>query len=266
MNNETNVATALMTLNKVIKFAAVKHHAAGEKNDIQSRYQERHAHWARRKQANIESITSKSLALCDERTSDATPDPDWIMQFMAMAEEIHQPDMQQLWATILADECAKPGQYSLKALQTLKAMTRRDARLFQQFCRLTSVTSGDDSRKVIFALSVSPSWHQLFSKRGNHKLSLNQYAMPYSSILWLMELGLVFNTELETSALTGSQAFTLTYAQEQYAFKVNSAESRLLYYRLTPIGDELARLLPPDPHREYRAALFGLLEKGMRQA
>ena len=260
----TQVTTALVTLNKVLKYASVKQTAMGDRQNIEARYQERHAHWAHRRQSNLESITTKALALCDERTSDANPDPDWIMQFMAMAEEIHQSDMQQLWATILADECAKPGQYSLKALQTLKSMTRRDARSFQQFCRLTSTTSGDDSRKVVFAISVSPPWHQLFSKRGLHQLSLNRFAMPYSSVLWLMELGLVFNTELETSALNTEQEFKLTYAEESYLHKSITAESRLHYYRLTPIGDELAGLLPPEPHREYRDALLNLLQKGMR--
>ena len=263
ISKTSQVTTALATLNKVLNYAAVKPGGLGERKDIQTRYQERHAHWQHRRQANLEAITTKSLSLCDERTSDATPDPDWIMQFMAMAETIHQPDMQQLWASILANECAKPGQYSLKALHTLKTMTRRDARLFQRFCSLTSATTGDSSKKLIFALTLSPPWHQLFGKRGLHQLSLNRYAMPYSSILWLMELGLVFNTELETSPLQAAQEFKLDYADEQYLFKTDAAESRLHYYRLTPIGDELAQLLPPEPHRDYREALLGLIEKGM---
>lgn len=262
-NSKAQVTTALSTLNKTLKYAAVQLTSPQGRQDIESRYQDRHAQWLRRRQANLESITTKALSLCDERTSDANPDPDWIMQFMSMAEEIHQTDMQQLWAKILADECAKPGEYSLMALQTLKSMTRRDARMFQLFCRLTSTTSGDNSRKLIFAINISPQWHQLFSHKGLHQLSLNRYNMPYSSILWLMELGLVFSTELETSPIPPGQEFKISYADEDYRFRGGSAESRLLYYRLTPVGDELAKLLPAEPQKGYREALLELLQNGM---
>ncbi len=99
------------------------------------RKRERLAHL--RKQQNLELIVNKSLSYCSEQDISARADADWFSSYIALAEDIGNKTMRELWAKILAKEVSNPGSFSLKAIQTFRQLSMFDAKLIAKVCSLT---------------------------------------------------------------------------------------------------------------------------------
>jgi hypothetical protein len=64
----------------------------------------------------------------DEPAPDADEiDPDWAARFFREARYISTDEMQFLWGKVLAREIEQPGQFSLRALDALRNLSRREA-------------------------------------------------------------------------------------------------------------------------------------------
>ena len=72
--------------------------------------------------------------LGDKEVPDHEPDPDWTARFFDYAQDVSSEDMQKIWAKILAGEVENPGRTSLRTLDTLRNMTKRDAEMFRDMC------------------------------------------------------------------------------------------------------------------------------------
>jgi len=57
---------------------------------------------------------------------------DWYMRFYEGAGFISDEKLQSLWAKVLAGEIQDPGKFSLRALDTLRNMSQKEASLFQK--------------------------------------------------------------------------------------------------------------------------------------
>ena len=87
----------------------------------------------RKRLANIKSVISNAAdVLADKKVADYEPDPDWTARFFNYAQDISSEEMQKIWAKILAGEVEHPGKISLRTIDTLKNMTRKDAELFEE--------------------------------------------------------------------------------------------------------------------------------------
>jgi hypothetical protein len=85
--------------------------------------------------------------------------------------------------------------------------------------------------------------------------------MPISSLMLLGDLGLLHANELDSGILTPDHQLQLNYQGQMWRLKPRKSII-LSYYRFTPVGNELAQLLSPDPVEEYRQALSALLSEG----
>jgi hypothetical protein len=77
-------------------------------------------------QENIESITMKALP---ELTEDAKPDAvenDWITHFFDKCRLVSNPEMQSLWAKVLAGEANSPGAFSRRTVDVVSTLDKRD--------------------------------------------------------------------------------------------------------------------------------------------
>lgn len=72
--------------------------------------------------------------LGDKEVDDHEPDPDWTARFFDCVQDVSSEDMQRIWAKILAGEVENPGRTSLRTLDTLKNMTKREAEMFRDIC------------------------------------------------------------------------------------------------------------------------------------
>lgn len=87
----------------------------------------------RKRLANIKKVVSEAAKmLSDKEIADHEPDPDWTARFFNCAQDVSSEDMQKIWAKILAGEVERPGKTSLRAMDTLRNMTRKDAELFEK--------------------------------------------------------------------------------------------------------------------------------------
>lgn len=252
--------SAAASARKALQEAGVTLQISG--TNLQERLEKRQLQQQLRLQSNLESILRDALKNCSSAASDHPLDADWLDAFLSLAERTSNPDMQKLWALIFAKEASVRGSFSIRSLKLLSELTRKDAEMFQRAVALSCLTPGDSSRKILFGCYYPSGWG-LFTSTEQHKLSLYQFALPYSSLLWLMEHGLVHSAELETSSLSKDQDYQIKTGKKALTFKPKVAGIKLRYYRFTPVGDELARLVSGLEHPDYQASLASMLSHAM---
>ena len=247
-----------------IKSIAEKYAIDGEINnaqerDLEERLQVRLQKKQQQEQSNLEQIIKQAYNQCDDETA-RDPDPDWLVRFIEMAQQIHTPSMQKLWAKILKQEIIQPGSVSLRTLKILLSMTHREAALFQKVLTLTCCIGNDKNKKLLTSIKQRTS---SFTFRRSHQthIDYNQYHLPYSSILILTELGLLLSTELETNLISYTDKLNFNYHTESYSLSPIKKGTSFTYYRLSPIGQELAQLIGSQTHDEYQEQLNELLLK-----
>ena len=89
----------------------------------------------RKRLANVRSVVEEAAdELGDKEVPDHEPDPDWTARFFNEVQDVSSEDMQKIWAKILAGEVESPGRTSLRTLDTLRDMTKKDAKMFTDIC------------------------------------------------------------------------------------------------------------------------------------
>ncbi|MDO6707673.1 TIGR03899 family protein [Photobacterium sp. 1_MG-2023] len=243
-----------------------RHHAVGAQIDddhdktLQERTENRQQKQLQRQQQNLERIFKLGYESCLDETA-GEPDPDWMHHFIAITQDIYSPPMQKLWSRILRQEVISPGSISLKAMTTLKQMTQRDAQLFRRACMLSCHFGQDNSKKLLTGVKFKTGLFRQLKQPSIDKLNLGYFSLPYSHLLELMELGLILNTELESGQLQRDLALHFYYQGSQYQLQPTKYGLSLLYYRLSPVGQEIAQLLGNQRHDEYKTSLIELLNK-----
>jgi len=82
--------------------------------------------------ANIASVVENAAEdLGDKEVSDHEPDHDWTARFFDCVQDVSSEHLQKLWSEVLSGEVEGPGRTSLRTLDTLRNMTKRDAELFE---------------------------------------------------------------------------------------------------------------------------------------
>ncbi len=211
-------------------------------------------------QRNLEQIIKFTHDYCaDEAASE--PDPDWLHRFFEMAQDIRDPSMQRLWSQILKQEIITPSSTSMKALKVLKDMTQREAQTFQKAASLACSFGQDNSKKLLLGYKCAGNLFNFYKHDGPQLVHLGNYKLPYSSLLLLIELGLLLGTELESGEIEFEPSLPLQYQGENLAIKPMQKGSRLIYYRFSPTGAELCKLLGNKPNENYYDTLVTLLSQ-----
>ncbi|MFG0835350.1 TIGR03899 family protein [Aeromonas bivalvium] len=207
------------------------------------------------RQRNLEAIMVMASRHCEETAAGGEMDSDWLTRFLQLAEDISMVPMQQLWGRIFAIEVATPGRFSIRSLATLKEMTQREAQLFQRLCALSCHYAGSDELRLLLGLHKGAS---LLTRARVTRLALGKYRLPYNALLQLFELGLLHRGELESGPLP-ADGVELAFGNQQWRLHRKQSNVTLLYYRLTPVGNELAQLLTEAPLEEYLQDLKTLI-------
>ncbi len=196
-------------------------------------------------QKNLESIYQLAL---DHTPSDVTGidlDPDWLYHFFEMAEKIHNPKMQDLWARILAKEIVKPGNFTIETLETLKKLTQREAMILERALALGSTFNTENRLKLLSRYRITGGLTSYFRSNPIRLFDLSQFGLPYSSILTMIHAGILHPEEFETGKLSKGEEIKLTYPHKQFSLTPKTPQIVFGYYRFTNIGNELAQLVMP---------------------
>ncbi|PST87635.1 TIGR03899 family protein [Photobacterium jeanii] len=260
-NNQNNLRTSKQWTQAIAKQLAVNYLIEPTEGvSLEQRTLTREKRSRELEQQNLEQIFKLTHDVCNDESAHS-PDPDWLAQFMAIAKTIHSPNMQKLWSRVLKREMTTPNSFSIKALETLKRMTKREAHAFQHLCTLASSFGNEHGKKLITGINYYSTSLLILPKQEQRKLSLGQYQLPYHELLSLIDLGILFSSELESGEINSQQPLTLTYQQQHYKLQAISKRCSLLYYRLSPVGNELAHLLPSSKHEGYQNELISLLSQ-----
>ncbi|MCM2528127.1 TIGR03899 family protein [Shewanella algae] len=212
-------------------------------------------------QRNLENIYAMALSYTPSDVTGVELDPDWVHQFFQMAEQIHNRKMQDLWARILSSEIINPGNFSLRTLATLKQLTLREAHILEKALGMAVKVNNESRLKLISGYRVSGGIGQYFRKHSAVNLGLSQFGMPYSSILTLVDGGILHRGEFETGILDSKSPLQLQIHQQHLKLTPKSGHLLFSYYRFTPVGDELALLVRPREDEAYINALKALFTK-----
>lgn len=164
-----------------------------------------------------------------ENTPPATYDFDWFIRFYEAVGNISDEAMQDLWAKILAGEISRPSSYSLKTIDVLKNMSKKDAELFVRICS-HSFTSGE---KKIFL--------------PNNNDYLEKCGIEYSDIMKMNEQDLIFSDSVITLSLNISKNESHLFTNRELVMTISSAngsevEAAIEQYPFTEVGVEVASL------------------------
>ena len=203
----------------------------------------------RKRLANVSSVVEDAAEeLGDERVSDRAPDHDWTARFFDFAQDVSSEDMRKLWSRILAGEVRNPGQTSMRTMETLRNMTKRDAEMFRDLSDFVI------NCEFVFRDFLTPKYD----------------ALSFNRLLHLQECGLV-STELNLGKTfdwdeLGRIAFG--YRKGLLLIRKTKDRDRKLSFQiigLTAAGRELSRVVDSAPKMDYLQVFAKYLQPMERQ-
>ncbi|MGF1721564.1 TIGR03899 family protein [Vibrio kyushuensis] len=212
------------------------------------------------RQKNLEQILKATHAACRDETA-GKPDRDWLYRYFDMAQEIHNPSMQRLWAQVLKREVTNPGSTSMKALKVLQDMSPKEAQVLQKAASLACSFGTDNSKKLLVGYKARNGIFSFGKRDTTTAVNTGNFQLPYSSLLVLIELGLLHGTELESGEIEIDPPLPLSYQGKNHSLQPQTKGVRLLYYRFSPTGNELCKLLGNKPNAQYYDQVIALLSQ-----
>ncbi|GGD72987.1 TIGR03899 family protein [Lacimicrobium alkaliphilum] len=214
-----------------------------------------------RKLQNLERILELAMEYSPNKDiGEEAIDPDWFFNYISMAEDIYSPAMQELWAKILAVEVSQPGTFSLRSISILTQLTHKDAKVFRTAVSLASRKRGDFSPRILFGYRIKPSLLSMLTLKRGQQLNLAQFGLAYPDLLSLMDLGLIYSTEIESGELDNHKRSEWRCCGESFHLSARRNGTVLNYYKFTATGAELFRLVSGKPHTTYLQALTSMLQ------
>ena len=105
-----------------------------ETTDLHRRATQRLIQEEAKRQKNMEDIITQAVPDVNEEAKPDAMEDDWIANFFDKSRIVSDPEMQSLWARVLAGEANIPGTYSKRTVNLLSDLDKSDAELFTQFC------------------------------------------------------------------------------------------------------------------------------------
>lgn len=208
--------------------------------DLERRAFDRIKHREARRQDNIENIVGGATQQLPPDSTAQSLDEDWASEFMNHCQDISDEQMQQVWSRILAGEFVSPGKYSLRTLNFVKLLSRKDAEVFSRFCSFLWVAGGDLA--------------YLKTEKTDEFLTANGF--PYASLIHLEALGLL-NMGLTLAVTFNTPKAILHYYGQPYVFSFpdDAKKPSISCVLLTNMGKELTSLCSSQASFAYVAAL-----------
>lgn len=214
----------------------------GSKIDsLEERSKLRKEHIALKEQDNIERIVAHSaINLTNEESVSNEPvDEDWISRFFKYAEDITSKNMQEIWGRVLAGEIKQPNSYSLRTLETLRNLTKKEAELLVKVANLR-ISSNNSS----------------FIFTGSTVEELEKYNFTFNEQLHLSELGILqSDTSLSFTIKTANHDKIDYFETGKYLVRVRILKDSPKYSfpvaAFTSVGMEILNLISPTAEEKY---------------
>jgi hypothetical protein len=183
-------------------------------------------------QGNIESITAQAAENLSEDANPQAIEDDWVANFFDRCKTVSDPEMQSLWAKILAGEANQNGAFSKRTVELVSVLDKRDATLFTHLCGFVWIAKADVPLHPLILAIDDP----IYKAKG----------LDFSAFLHLDSLGLTqFNTLAGYNINYPAKSTVVGYRGKPYVISEQSAPSLKLqvgHCRLTRAGAELAKI------------------------
>jgi hypothetical protein len=181
------------------------------------------------KQINLENIIVKSHELLqNQEVSDEPVDKDWAARFLSVAQDVSKEEMQDILAKILAGEVKEPSTFSIKTLDIVKNLGKKELEEFKKFAGFCTPNAG------------------LFMRSPGDNEELEKYGLIFGSFLHLADSGL-FNPSTTLSLklnLNENQAVSIQITQKIFIFKsIAEQKISLPLLRLTETGMQILKFI-----------------------
>jgi len=167
------------------------------------------------------------------------PSQDWVDRWRENAERVTDEQMQELWGRVLAGELKRPGTYTLRALETVKNLSREDADLISK---------------------ISPFLLQNFIFRFSGESFYNNHNLRFNELLELQELGILAGVEalgLEKTFNSGTPNEPTHLISHSLVLQImppqGTSEVRMPIYAVTKLGMQIISLAEPVQDLSYLA-------------
>ena len=209
-----------------------------------------------RRQNNLEQIFSLAIEYINQDAQFDRIDLDWMMKFTELAKNVFSATMQDLWAKILAVELSNSGSFAYKSLKILSELSTKEALLFYKAVNLLCRVGDDKSSKIITGIYKKPTLISIFSKSNRFSINLGKFGLPYTQLIALAEIGLIYEQEIESAPSRSNDTINLTYQGSNYRLKVKQNDVTITYYKLTQTGEELMKLVSQEKNNNFLSSLL----------
>ena len=203
---------------------------------------------------NLQAILDIATTINVRQINEEEIDPDWFFAFVGLAENVYSAAMQELWGKILAVEVASPGSFSLPSLHIITHLTQREAGLFARAASM-AMRNHDHIPRLIVGYHQKRHWFGLFQPAATPAMNLAQYQLSYPDLLTLIDLKLIFASEIESSELTVNHPTNWKMGTQRLLLTARRPGLALVYYKFTYVGAELAKLISKTAAPEYLEGL-----------
>ncbi|WP_269224990.1 DUF2806 domain-containing protein [Flavobacterium eburneipallidum] len=209
---------------------------------LENRTQDRVSFQEAKKQLNIENVTAFAAEELrnEEAVTDESLDEDWTTRFFKIAEEVSNEEMQALWGKILAGEIKQPKTYSLRTLELIRNLSKKEADIFMKVANYAINSNG---KNYLF--------------KGNDDNVMNEkFNISYTDIALLTEVGL-----LQTGDYVKHQLLQQTTERQKIFvagniillanIKANTPTIKMPVNVFSNSGNELLKLINTTPPIDY---------------
>lgn len=236
---------------------------ADTEEQLQERAQRRLANEVLHQQRNVDSVVQEAINQGTTTDSDEEIDLDWLNSFFDLAKNVSVKQMQALWGKVLAKEIGQPGSFTVRALETLKRITRPEALTFSRACALASRDPDETTEMILTGWTGAPdAIARRFSSTWRQSVELRHFGLEYLDCKSLTQIGLLYSGELVFGPFNKGQSCKVEFARSTLLLSARRKKTQLTCFQFTPIGSELATLISPDENAAYIGALHRVLEKG----
>lgn len=183
---------------------------------------------------NILEITANEIQQIEDVPTENV-DEDWIARFFEYAPNVNSNEMQLIWAKLLAGEIAKPNSFSLRTLDTVRNLSKKEAETFQEIVPFIMEFDGEGFI-------------------SSEKSILEKHNISFEKLLLLKECGLV-NMSLSFNPMLSSNDKAIIFSDKiLIRLSGNEKEKKKVSFGihlLTKPGKELYNILSHDSNEVY---------------
>ena len=181
-----------------------------------------------RRQNNIDSVVEATAEeMKGKQVSDEPVGDDWSTRFFGYVQNVSEKDMQAIWAKILAREIEKPNSFSIRLLNLMSMLSRKEAEVI-----------GNMAQYVVYDYTTNDAY--IFNSRVIEEFKFND-------VMLLMELGLLDGASNLAITLDKNEAdsinLLLTKRETGLFFSSTKEHMYVHIYKLTSLGREIMQLV-----------------------